>query len=596
MITRSKIGFGILILCLVGFDAVFAVTGISSDSIIISAMRDEMTRSINELKEEGYEKPFFISYTIGDINISYASATLGAITNSDSRGFKSNQTRVMVGDYDRNDENFESDEMEVINTPLSLPLPEDADYYGIRRSLWLLTNNVYRNAARLYKEKSKQYEKGKVDSSAFEVKDFSRVPIQKIYIEDTASKVSQDKLEVIAKDVSEIFKAYPDIYYSGVSCTSFDSKVYFLNSEGTETQLPIYLNSLSIMASTMSDDGEQFSTHAGYLATTLEEFPDREQLKTDIDTLVKFIVQKSRMESFNEEYDGPVLYIGQDVAQTFESELFSGYKDLIANREPLRSLDFMNMEFGYDQIRNEAKLDSRIIDEKFTVIAEPWLRNYNGKNLIGSFSVDAEGVIPPEKIVLVKNGIFKTALNGRTPTRNIRESNGHVRYSIDYYGISSDIGPGVIRVVTDTEKSVDELKEELLDLARKDGHDYAFIMQSLPIDATDVPSAMYKVSTKTGESELVRGLTVNYSQRKTLKRVYSVSKELQLHNTLLSTAGADTEYGNVQSNITSGIQVSFIVPQAMLFEDVHLKPKRNWRTGMKPIVKSPLEEEAALME
>ena len=75
-----------------------------ADSLVLNAMRDELKRNIDQLSAESFEKPFFIAYSIADVNSTLVNATLGAIHGSETRNYKDWQVRVMVGDYEINDE------------------------------------------------------------------------------------------------------------------------------------------------------------------------------------------------------------------------------------------------------------------------------------------------------------------------------------------------------------------------------------------------------------------------------------------------------------------------------------------------------------
>ena len=63
-----------------------------------------------------------------------------------------------------------------------LQLPLDNDYYGIRRSLWVATDNVYKSAAQTYKNKLLALEKNKMGAEDLPIADFSQ--------EDTIKKLN----------------------------------------------------------------------------------------------------------------------------------------------------------------------------------------------------------------------------------------------------------------------------------------------------------------------------------------------------------------------------------------------------------------------
>ena len=78
-----------------------------SREIIMSAMRDEMNRSLGRLEIKGMERPFFISYNIFDSSATEILATLGSVVRTSETRNRNHIVRVMVGDYTLNDENFQ---------------------------------------------------------------------------------------------------------------------------------------------------------------------------------------------------------------------------------------------------------------------------------------------------------------------------------------------------------------------------------------------------------------------------------------------------------------------------------------------------------
>ena len=79
---------------------------INPDEVIKKAMKDEMSRNMENLNLEGLEKPFFISYTISDAKTLYISSTLGAVISSIEKPYRKHKVRVLVGDYKQSNENF----------------------------------------------------------------------------------------------------------------------------------------------------------------------------------------------------------------------------------------------------------------------------------------------------------------------------------------------------------------------------------------------------------------------------------------------------------------------------------------------------------
>ena len=553
----------------------------TSDSIIMSAMRDELFRNLNSLNAENLEKPFFIAYTIADAKQTQIVATLGALVRSGELNYKDWQVRLMVGDYEVNDENFSSSQPEETLFRPSIDMPVEDDYLGIRRSLWLTTNNVYYSAGQTYKSKIAQIEHKQLDESDLEIADFSQAPMVKKYFYYQPPEYSKEMLEEKIKSISEIMKKFPDIYSSSVALSIFESTVYFTNSEGTEVQFPFNITTLTIFAGTLSEDSEKLNKNITYTVLLPDDLPPVDSVKKDIHTMTDNLIALKSAERYDDNYYGPVLIAGDVAAETFERFLFSGSDALIASRENLQSSNQMNMYYEDNTNALQTKINKTVISRDLTITAEPFLKSYQGIPLIGSFEIDAEGVVPPARLVLVENGILKTLLNGRTPSRQVPESNGHMRFNYSYSGLTKQVGPGVIRIANSHPVSYEKLKEQLLDRAREEGLDYAMVIKSLDIGGSDKPFNFYLVDVTTGEEKLIRSVRLKNLTLQSLRHDPVFSDSLIVHNTLLPLGGSG-------SNGLAGIPSSFIVPYAMLLNNVEMEGTRKPLTSMLPILENPV--------
>ena len=418
----------------------------SAKNVIMLAMRDELQRNMENLEYKDYNKPFFISYTIADAHTLLINATLGSLITSNETHLRDWYIRVIIGDYQMTDENFEDIMDSNSDSPQYHQLPLDNDYLGIRRCLWEATDGVFKSASQTYKNKMTALRGKNIAPEDLPIADFSHAPVVKQNIPGVKFYFNKDKYENIARELSLIFNNYPEILYSDVTIIMYYADIYFINSEGTEVTLPLSICSLVVSAQTVADDSEVINNQLMYYFLKPDDYPDLRVLKDDAENMVNNLIALRTADVFEDSYSGPILITDQAVAQLLAYNLFTCTNNLIAYREPLYANPQMAMYYGQRSFSTESKIDKRIISSYLSVIARPKLTKYNGINLTGSFTVDAEGVIPPDNLVLIENGILKTLLNDRTPTRRIKESNGHNRYAIMNRGFTKQIGPGVIFV------------------------------------------------------------------------------------------------------------------------------------------------------
>lgn len=559
-----------------------------ADSIILSAMKHELNRNMQNLVKDGFEKPFFISYTIADIKTAYASGTLGALTSSGENQYKDWNARVMVGDYELNDENFVSNDLQSSVNRITHQMPVDNDYLGIRLALWSVTDNIYNSAAKQYKQKKMLIEDAKVQEELLGISDFSKAEVVKKINPSHHIELNKDLLEDKVRNLSKVFLEYPEIYNSGVSVRQFYANIYFINSEGTEVIFPAQFSVLTVSVSTLSEKNENISRSLVYNTLSVKELPDNEIVLSDIHQIIHDIKLSLEMDPFSDDYSGPVIYTGDVAANIFLSKLFSSYDHkLKASRKPLKRKDQMGTYYDDRSTGKQWKIGKKVLKDDISVITYSQLESFNGVPLWGKFDVDGEGVTPPDSLVLVENGYVRNKLNGRTPSKEVDSTNGHMRLKYGYGGVDKAIGPGIVKVISTNTAPYDDLKKKLLSMAKDEGLEYGIIVRRMPVHATIAPVKIYKVMVETGEEIPLHAARLGALDDKVFKDIIGVSDSLIIYNTLYSAGMAMSVEGSVNSG-TGGIPVSIIAPSALLFDEIEVEPVRIRYSNMKPIVESPL--------
>ena len=514
--------------------------------IILKAMQDELKRNMSDLKLPNYNKPFFIMYGIQDQKTYSVSATLGSIVQSTEKAarFKTN-TRVLVGDYEFNDESLE-DNLSSPPTALEIGLPVDDDYLGIRRSLWSSTDKVYRDAARHFqKHQQTLKETGK---SLTEIPHRSFAKGNPLEMVSTLEPYVFDKAawETKAKNLSALFLKHPGILYSTVVIQFTEGHRYLVNSEGVIAKIPFRETSFITIGQLKNDQGEFALDQVSHNTRSPDQLPSEDELKNQLEAMISRIEKQLSIPELDEEYNGPVLLSGQVVAHIFSTMLFNGNESVVAS-------NFIQKLTGYQYNNSAALMDNKIgksvLNESITIKAKPKLKTYKGTDLLAAFELDDEGITPPEEIVVVERGMLKNLLNDRTITHASQKANG----------FSS--GPGVIEITTTHKNSEKELKEKLINKAKADGLDYALMMKFSP--ALMGIMNVYKIYVSDGREELVRNAFFEEVNLKMFRRVMGASDSYKAYNLGLS------NFLNPNDNSQKS---AYIVPEAILLESMEVKP------------------------
>jgi len=353
-----------------------------------------------------------------------------------------------------------------------------------------------------------------------------------------------------------VFRDFPELESSDVLINLSQGTKYFVNSEGTVVVEPYSIGILQCRAQGKAKTGEPIYETVEYYAMTAGGFPSIDKLKSDAAALAKKIDDLRNANVLDEEYSGPVLFLGPSVAQAFNSTLFSQRESLIASNAILSQNDFRPSATA----ALDARIGKLVIDNSLSIKAIPKLKSFSGKALIGAYDVDDEGVVPPDDLILVEKGILKSLLNDRSLSSSSQSANGH------------STGPAIIEITCNKNLSQPALKNALIAAARNDGQEFALIVRT-NASFGEAMSEVWKVNLDTGHEELLRSSQVGELSLRNLRRIIGVA--------------ADREAYTVQSG---GTLASFIVPQGLLLDNIEIAPiKLPYLEDQESYVKNPLK-------
>jgi hypothetical protein len=510
----------------------------NSEPVVLQAMQDELKRSMTELKYEGHEAPFFISYGIADVTNYSAYAVLGALVQSGEYKNRDKSVRILVGNYEFNDESLNSNSYSD-PTSAEVALPTDDDYNGIRRALWATTDAVYRGAAEQYKKHQATLKEKDKKISDVPHRELAKVPVVRKVEAVRSYSLDKAKWDNYCRQLSAVFIAYPDLKSSKVSINISQGTQYFVNSEGTTVVIPFTRAMLHCRIEVKNKNGDVAFDNIGYQVTAPEDLPSIEKVQAEAKAMAERLIKSGDEITLEDDYSGPVLFIGAAAVQVF-SNIFLTSRDGLMATDNIPNINENRPDAGNTMDNRIGKI---IVDNSLSIYARAPLRKFNGETLLGSYNIDEEGVVPADQLVLVEKGILKNLMNDRSLSRPGQTATGHAN------------GPGVLEVVSDKGISQQALKQALIEAARKEGLDFAIIVRESSESGQGI-SKFYKVDLATGKEELLRRVRLGSVALKNLKRIAGVSKQQRVYTNEVGSNGL----------------VSFIVPDALLLNDMELSP------------------------
>jgi predicted Zn-dependent protease len=573
-----------------------------TDDVITRAMKDELDRSMTSLKIENMEPPYYLEYSIWDYREWSIEGSFGSIIQSDEDHQRILKVGVRVGNYQLDNSGFiDQDSIYVSVLGLHDDVVIEDDYNALRREIWLATDKAYKDALEQLAGK-KAYIKNQVQTE--EIPDFSKeASVQKIAPPQTL-KVDLPKWEQLVKDLSFIFRRFPALYESQVNMRISLLQKYFVNSEGTVFSQPQILVFLAAAASTQAADGMRLKHYIPFYATSLEGLPGEKKLAAGIGKMAEELTALTSAPVLDE-YIGPVLFTGQAAAELFTQVLAP---HLAGGRPPLSNMAQISQMTPTSKL--EQRINRKVLPRNITIIDDPTRTGYNGAMLIGSYVIDDQGVIS-RPVKLVEKGILKTLLMSRRPSKKILQSNGHGRGSLM---AAPGTQMGNLLISTENGKTYNQLKQELMQMCKEQNIDFGLIVKTVDdpsltgADEEELalymsqgtqsespltpPVMLYRVNTKDGKEELVRGITFSELTLSDLKYIAALGNDSYVLHRFVSPGGSLMGgifmYYASRGQGSMGVPVSIAAP-SVLFDELEFKKSAGTRKKP-PLMPRPFEE------
>ena len=569
----------------------------STINVVDRAMADELARSKTDLHMPGLVDPFFIAYTVADQEKLELAASNGSLTKSDATHERKESVRLLLHNYQFNDENFtDNTGFFNFNSAPDNTLPLDDDYMGIRRVLWLSTDNLFKEANDNFTKKKAALEHKELSPELRDLPDFSKAPAIHITAPPITFKYDRPALETMVKDLSALFTGRREIQTSSVSLTFYNSYEWIQNTEGTRVRKPATLCEIHIEAATQADsDGQPLVLSHTFVAKMPSQLPSEVELKSAIEELSGNLIALRSAPLFDKEYTGPVLF-EDDAATDYLSE--NVVSRLFAEREDIFGNDVSAIFASGKRSSLKDRLDTRILPVTASLHDISLEKTKNGVDLLGYYPFDDEGVQPPQDLTLVDKGILKTLYMTRTPTKEVLAPNGHARsLAGGLPGLTETApAPGVVEYNDTKAVPFSAMEKDLIKRAKEDGYDYGFVVRSIEVGAPPqdagfsiqdmlangkkiIPTLIYKVYSD-GHEELVRGAEIGIPSIRDLREMIA-SKETVTRNMLIS-AGSGGLF-----SYSPSVPGTIIGPKDILSPELDVQKKQAEAYPTPPVVARP---------
>lgn len=441
---------------------------LSQESPIFKAMQDEMKRTTEKLKLQKEKPPYYVSYKIVDEKNISIRGEFGAIVSDHIDHNRYLVVDLRVGKYDFDNTNFSaSPEYSFRFGPsgASENLPLEDDYDAIRQKIWLATDEQYKSAVDMLAKKKSAIEHKQMKDT---IADFSRISPD--YYIESAKNISLDRNEWLTniKTISNIFRAYSKIQTSGANFSFQLATIYFLDSDGNKYVKNDINTNLEVSANIQTIDGISLTDNVTFSGHTPSELPSLNSMMQSVSAMADTLTLLTTAVE-EKDYTGPVMFTSLAAPELFFEIIGKGLSD---TRKPIYEDEEMAQMITEQTGFFGDKIGKVILPKTFSVVDDPTLTSYNGTTLYGNYIIDDQGV-KAEKIDLVKNGALLTLPMSRTPTKEIKKSNGHGRY------IGGQIRNAISNLIIMSDQNAANLDSEFINYIKQKDLEYGIVVTRL---------------------------------------------------------------------------------------------------------------------
>jgi hypothetical protein len=463
---------------------------------LLKAMLTELERSMTQLQLPGFAKPFFIQYRVEDVDDYQTKAEFGATEGASHTHQRVARITVRVGNYKTDSSGGRGD-----GAPVQAAIDDDPT--ALRSALWSATDQAYKAALAAYSQKQAELKQvqtpPQADDFSQEKPVISLAEPAKLQIDQAAWPERMAKASGLYRTEATVKATQGDVQYSAADFHARVTTTWLVDSEGTIVRKSAAGYQESFGVGTQAADGMRLDRSFASVGVSISDLDPEDAFDQRAVKQIASLTELRNAPLVEEEYHGPVLLSADASADTMRSLLASS---VTATRPKLGTEARTNGAFS-------SSFHARVLPDFLNVVDDPAITTYDGKGLVGAYTIDDEGV-PAQAVNLITDGKLENYLIGREPVRDFSQSNGHSRA-----GVVGSPRPaiGVLKITAKDGLSDEDLNKKLLEAVRDRDLKNVYFVETL---GADVPRLLYRISAD-GKRELVRGAELDDLDQRALR-------------------------------------------------------------------------------
>ena len=516
---------------------------------LLDAMSSELARAMERLRLPGYEPPFFVSYQLREVQGFHVAGRHGAVTDDRWRQDRRVAVDVRVGSYAL-DSSGADDSSPFLGpdgpgwlAPRDAPL--DDDPLALRNTLWLVTDEKYKEAlSSWFKKRGKGVFRPDGEE---QTQSFSREQAQHHVDPPLAFSFHRDRWRREAREVTALLRGEPEVFDATMKVDAEKQVRWFTSSEGSALVTEVALFGVHLLAVARAADGQLLENTRDWYGRTEADLPGPTELRAEARRLAAELLAMRQAPALDP-YTGPAVLSAEATGVLFH--------EAVGHR-----LEGDRQDDDHEGRTFKGQVGKVVLPTFLSVVDDPTLASAAGFALNGHYDFDDQG-IPAQRAVLVRDGRLEGFLLSRKPVKPFEHSNGHARSQ----GGSPPVARMANLVVTSTRQvPMAELKRMLVAEAKRQGKPYGLIVREVSGGNTNTatfgyqafkgtPRLVYRVDVETGQEELVRGVELVGTPLAAVNKVLASGDEVRAFN---GYCGAESGY----------VPVSTIAPAVLVSEN-----------------------------
>jgi predicted Zn-dependent protease len=515
-------------------------------------MDAELARTMERLRLPGYEPPYYVGYTVRDVEATQIGARYGSLYDDSTRHDRLIVADVRVGSYEL-DSSGGSETLLLLGADgPSWVAPKDAplepDPAALRNSLWLVTDEKYKEAlANFLKKRSRAVYREAGEERA---PSFTRETPQRHVDPARPLALDRDRWRRIARQVSALFRAHPHVFDSGVRVMTNRQVRWIATSEGTRLVTESTIVGLHVAATARAPDGQLLEDGRDFYGRTEADLPSEAALRTAVAELAAEL-KALQSAPVIDPYTGPAILEPEAAGVLFH--------EAVGHR-----LEGERLDDDKEGQTFKGQIGRPVLPTFLSVSDDPTQTMAAATPLNGSYAFDDQGT-PAQRVALIRDGLLESYLLSRQPVKPFTRSNGHGRAQGGRMPTAR-----MANLLVESRKAVshEELKRQLLAEVRRQGRPHGLIIRDISGGNTNTtsygyqafkgtPRLVYRVDAATGKEELVRGVELVGTPLASVNKVLATDDAPRVFNGF---CGAESGY----------VPVSTIAP-ALLVGEIELQ-------------------------